>query len=99
MVVNLPQELTVAVAVELRAQLLAALGGPPGALELDASAVADVDAAGLQVLCAARRTAEARGMSLTVKSGTCSPALARAVEVAGLAHAHGGWLAGEERRG
>ena len=88
MVVNLPQELTIAAVARLRDRLLEALaGGAP--VVLDAAAVVDVDAAGLQVLCAARRSAAARGVELALRGGRGGP-LARALEVAGLANAPDG---------
>lgn len=80
---RLPEELTIAEAADLRLRLLAALeGGAP--VVLDGGAVADVDAAGLQLLCAARRSAAARGVKLTLRGPRGGP-LARALEAAGLA--------------
>lgn len=94
MVVHLPEELTIAEAADLRIRLLAALeGGAP--LVLDGGAVADVDAAGLQLLCAARRSAGARAVTLTLRGPRSGP-LARAIEDAGLALAPDGAPAWEE---
>jgi anti-anti-sigma regulatory factor len=84
MVISLPEELTIAEAADLRVRLLAALEGG-GPVVLDGGAVADVDAAGLQLLCAARRSAAARGVTLTLRGPRGGP-LARALEGAGLAH-------------
>lgn len=92
MIATLPPELTIAGADALKAALLTALvTGEP--VELDGRAVQEVDAAGLQVLCAARRSAAARGVLLAFQKDGRSPALVQAVELAGLAH-HAGeaWL-------
>jgi anti-anti-sigma regulatory factor len=83
MVVVLPGELVVGQAAELAALLSGALhqGGP---VELDGRAVKDADVAGLQVLCAAGRSARARGLVLAfVKEGK-SPVLREAIDLAGL---------------
>ncbi len=95
MVLDLPVELTLTGAAALKTALLEALAGAPR-VELDARAVAEVDAAGLQVLCAARRSAVARGLGLGFQPGGRSPALVRAIELAGLAHLpREGWLTQE----
>ncbi len=96
MITMLPEELTIARADALKAALLAALAaGEP--VELDGRAVQDVDAAGLQVLCAARRSALARGLRLAFQRDGRSPAFVQAVELAGLAqHAREAWLLQEE---
>ena len=83
MTVELPEELTVARAAELRTLLLAALDCGE-ALELDATAVAEVDVAGLQVLCAARRSARARDLELTFSRPEGSGVVARGAAAAGL---------------
>jgi len=92
MVVPLPEDLIVPHATALRSLLLAALeAGQP--LELDGRTVNEVDAAGLQVLCAARRSALARGTSLTFLQGGRSAALIAAIELAGLGITAGeAWL-------
>jgi anti-anti-sigma regulatory factor len=66
----LPAELTIYAASELRTQWLAALdAAPPDAdCEVDASAVADVDAAGLQLLLALSRQLAARDRTLRLAS-------------------------------
>ncbi len=96
---TLPPELTLARAAELKARLLEALaGGAP--LALDGRGVTDVDAAGLQVLCAAGRSAAARGTSVSLTAGARSPALAEALALSGLGHEptdH--WLRAEVSRG
>ena len=83
MTVELPEELTVARAAELRALLLGVLERGE-ALELDASAVAEADVAGLQVLFAARRSALARGLELTFSQRGRSEVVARVAAAAGL---------------
>lgn len=92
MVVPLPESLIVSQAAALKSLLLSALeAGQP--VELDGRSVNEVDAAGLQVLCAARRSALARGTSLTFVRGARSAALVDAIELAGLARSDGGaWL-------
>ncbi len=83
MVLELPPELTITRATELRALLLSALDrGEP--LELNAARVTDVDAAGLQVLCAARRAALARNLGLTFVPGGRSGVLRQTLVAAGL---------------
>jgi len=57
-------ELTIFTASALRETLLAALDGNIGEIRLDLSRVNEVDSAGLQLLLAARREAEARGKTL-----------------------------------
>jgi anti-anti-sigma regulatory factor len=96
MIATLPAALTISGAEALRTALLAALAvGEP--IELDGRAVEDVDAAGLQVLLAARRSAEARGVRLEFAPSARSEALVKAVALAGLSHhARDGWLL-EER--
>lgn len=95
MILQLPEELTIAEAARLRERLRAALdGGAP--VVLDAAGVAEVDAAGLQLLCAARRSAAARGVPLTLRGRGRSEALARALEVSGLARAPDGVPAWED---
>ncbi len=96
MIAMLPAELTIAKVGELRAALLEALAsGEP--VELDGRAVEDADVAGLQVLCAAHHSAADRGVRLTFRAGGRSPALVRAVELAGLSRLpRERWLTEEE---
>jgi len=85
MVVPLPEALIISHAAELRSALLSALdAGQP--IELDGRTVNEADVAGLQVLCAARLSALARGIPLTFLRGGRSGALADAIELAGLGH-------------
>ncbi len=88
MVLDLPKELTVGRAAELKAALLKALDRE-ARVELNTRAVEEVDAAGLQVLCAAHRSASARKRELLVAAGERGPALAAACAAAGLLHRHG----------
>lgn len=95
MITPLPQQLTIAGAEELKAALMAALAaGEP--VELDGRAVQEVDVAGLQVLCAARRSATAHGLVLAFAPGARSEALDQAIALAGLHHhPREAWLTGE----
>lgn len=62
---QLPTELTIYAAAELRAQWLPLLGAfADRPLEIEASAVAQVDAAGLQLLQSLRKALTERGRSL-----------------------------------
>jgi anti-anti-sigma regulatory factor len=81
---RLDGELTVWRAAEIRdalAAILAAPGAPSGDVAVDLGGVGAADAAGLQLLCAAHRTAAAQGKTLRVRLG---PEVARAAERAGL---------------
>jgi anti-anti-sigma regulatory factor len=99
MVVVLPGELVVGRAAELKAQLEAALAGS-GPIELDGRAVGDADVAGLQVLCAAGRSARARGLLLAFLREGRSRSLEEAVALAGLGQApEDRWLVEEVGRG
>ena len=80
------ENLTAARAAEIRDALLTQLGSG-GDLELDLSAVTEVDVAGLQLLCAAHRSAVAAGRELVVAGA--SEALREALRVSGLATAAG----------
>jgi anti-anti-sigma regulatory factor len=63
MMVELPAEMVLARAREVRAQLLSALAaGEP--LELDTGKVEQVDVTGLQLLCALHKSAAAHGQTL-----------------------------------
>jgi len=57
--VALDGELTIYRAAELKATLLAALAGGNGAIEIDLGGVTEIDSAGVQLLLAARRSAQA----------------------------------------
>lgn len=83
MTVDLPAQLTIANAPRLKALLLEALD-QGGDVALSAAAVVDIDAAGLQVLCALRKTSLARRQRLAIVAGGRSEAFVRAVETAGL---------------
>lgn len=99
MILELPPELTIARAAELRATLISGLERGE-ALELNASQVTEVDAAGLQVLCAAHRSAQARGLGLTFAPGTRSDVLRETIVAAGLGrHGEERWLLEEASLG
>jgi anti-anti-sigma regulatory factor len=91
---ELPRELVVVRAAELKAGLLAAIAAGEG-VELDGSAVIEADVAGLQVLCAARRSAAARGRALAFSPGGRSAALSQAIRTAGFGKSADAWLAEE----
>ena len=57
-------ELTIYRAAETRTGLLAALSDSPEGLEIDLAGVTEIDSAGVQLLMAARRDAQARGQWL-----------------------------------
>lgn len=59
-------ELTIYRAAELHRQLQVSLSAPQTHLDLDLSAVTDLDSAGVQLLMAAKRTAEATSGSLAL---------------------------------
>jgi anti-anti-sigma regulatory factor len=71
MTIRLPPALTIAEVAQVRAQLLEALDA--AGLELDASGVLEVDAAGLQLLESAHRSALARGGGLRFVAGGRAP--------------------------
>jgi anti-anti-sigma regulatory factor len=83
MVVKLPDALIVSRANELKSLLLSALDQCEP-VELDGRGVDEVDLAGLQVLCAARRSALARGRSLTLTPARRSAVLQDAFGLTGL---------------
>ncbi len=66
----LADRLTVDVAATLRADLLAAFDAGGGELRIDASQVERVDGAGLQLLLATRKEADARGRALRLVSAS-----------------------------
>ena len=74
-------ELTVSNATALREGFLEALG-QSDQVEIDLDEITAVDLAGLQLLCAAHRTAVAKGKTLTLKD-TQVPALVQARAVSG----------------
>ena len=81
----LPAELTIYCAAETRSAWLAILGATPpesGDTVVDGSAVAEVDAAGLQLLVALSRSVESRGRALILNDP--SPALGAACRTLGL---------------
>jgi anti-anti-sigma regulatory factor len=96
MTLELPEELTIAEVQSLCERLRTALEGG-GPVVLDAGGVAEVDAAGLQVLCAARRSAAALGVRLTLRGRGRGEALAHALEIAGLLGAPDAVPAWEDR--
>jgi anti-anti-sigma regulatory factor len=99
MIVTLPEALIISRATELRSLLLSALErGEP--VELDGRKVNEVDLAGLQVLCAAHRTAMARGRALNLSRDRRSAALQDAIELSGLSHVSSeAWLREGKRDG
>ncbi len=98
MIVTLPEALVVSRTVELRSALLSALDrGEP--VDLDGRAVSEVDLAGLQVLCAAQRSALSRRIPLTLAADRRSAPLQDAIDLAGLNQAAEAWLDAERRHG
>ena len=92
-------EWTVWQAAAIRASLLERLAAGER-LELDLGEVAEVDLAGLQLLCSAHRTADAQGKEFRVVRW--SDAFVRVIETAGLRRQHGCcsgclWNRGEDR--
>lgn len=59
-------ELTIYRAAELREELLAALPVAPTSMEIDLAQVSEVDSAGVQLLIAARRAAQAQGAAFAL---------------------------------
>lgn len=82
MTVKLPEEMSINTAPGTRTSLLAALQAEE-ALVLDGAAVTTVDLAGLQLLCAAHRSAAQAGKSVTFAEGARSAELDRAAAVGG----------------
>ena len=78
-------ELTIYRAAELAAEMRAALAEVPGggAFELDLSEVTEMDCAGVQLLIAARRSAQESGRTLRVAGS--SPAVAEVFQTLQLA--------------
>ena len=83
-VLRLAPELTIYGAAALREQLAATLGelAPGAALTLELADVCEIDSAGMQLLIAARRAAEARGCGLHLRGH--SPAVLDAFHLFGL---------------
>jgi len=78
-ILRLPAKLDIYSAEAIRGALLTALQAQPQ-LALDLSAVTECDAAGLQLLGSARRSAAAAGKLLTVTAGsTAIDSIARAL--------------------
>ena len=86
MVLVIADELTVATIVQAKSRLMVALESGED-LELDARGVSEVDVAGLQVLLAAKREAEARGHPFSLPASSCSEPLVQALALAGLTDA------------
>ena len=61
-------EMNIYRAAELGQVLRAALAGNTGGLALDLSGVTEIDSAGVQLLMAAKRTAQAAGIPLTLNA-------------------------------
>jgi len=84
---RLEGELTIYCAQETRQQLQQALAGmdthAAPTLEIDLSGVVEADTAGMQLLLAARRQAQALGGEVALKD--CSPAVAEVMALLGLA--------------
>ena len=83
MVLVIADELTVATIVQAKSRLMVALESGED-LELDARGVSEVDVAGLQVLLASKREAEARGHTFSLPATLCSEALVKALAMSGL---------------
>ena len=86
MVLVVSDKLTVATVIQAKTRLMVALESGEN-LELDARGVSEVDVAGLQVLLAAKREAEARGNTLSLPASSCSEPLVQALALAGLTDA------------
>lgn len=89
---KLLEDMSIAAAPAQRAALITALDGREP-LELDASAVTAVDLAGLQLLCAAHRSAAAGAQTISFAPGGRSEELDRTAAVLGFHH-HAGCLPG-----
>jgi len=68
--VQLPARLRIDALADLKAALIEAIDGADEAVVLDASAVQDVDAAGMQLVWAARKTAHQMRLQLRVEEPT-----------------------------
>jgi anti-anti-sigma factor len=61
-------ELTIYGAAELQARLIAALGDAPGGLDIHLAEVTELDSAGVQLLMATARAAQATGRSIVLSA-------------------------------
>ncbi len=75
--------LTISAAAETKVELLQALAGE-GALELDTTQVTDVDAAGLQLLLAACKSASQAGIPVQFSAQAQGEVVETAIKVLGL---------------
>lgn len=66
--IALDGEITIYRAAELRQTLLGALQGQAGGLDIDLAAVTEIDSAGVQLLMATKRAAQAAGHALTLSN-------------------------------
>ncbi len=80
---ELKGELTIAKAATVKAELLRAISAP-GPLELDTTGVAEVDAAGLQLLLTAMRSAARRNAKVVFPAHARGDAVSGALELLGL---------------
>lgn len=88
MVFVLPQELTIGGVAALRDDLLPRVRGPEP-FELDARPLQEIDAAGLQLLCAAARAATRHGTSFRILGDEDGSALRVAMHTAGISSLDG----------
>lgn len=80
---HLPPRLVIAEALTLRDLLIEHLAGTAGEVQLDGTAVEELDTAGMQLLLAAAHTANSSHRSLRLVG--CSPAMRRVLELTGVA--------------
>lgn len=80
---RLPPRLVIAEALAFRDLLIEHLAGTAGEVQLDGSAVEELDTAGMQLLLAAAHTANASHRALRLVG--CSPAMRRILELTGVA--------------
>lgn len=83
MVLLVSEELTISTVVEEKVRVMGALDRGED-LEVDGREVREVDVAGLQVLLAAKREAEARGKAFRLTAAMCSEPLTHALALAAL---------------
>jgi anti-anti-sigma factor len=81
--IPLPRELVIRTAHLSRELLAPHFDRPAADVVLDGSAVAQIDAAGLQILLSCDKAASAAGVKVTI--APCSAVLARTLELAGVA--------------
>lgn len=81
---SMEKELSFQTAADIRVSLMDAFEQVSGELRIDVSAVGSFDLAGVQLLYAAARTAEARGIELTVEYGGNAERFAKFYRFAGL---------------